>query len=85
MLSANVCAGFIRICYGVCGNGALDILGAPRSPVDGERGTSFTCLPPLVHGAGATQACLPLDTPPRAEVGWGIVFVAFWECNGNPN
>ena len=46
MLFANVCAGFIRLCCGVCGERrCLETLGAPGG--SDHLGVSFANLPPL--------------------------------------
>ena len=60
VLFANVCAGFIRFCYGVCGCVAL-----PRDSCcsQGSCSSGSAGLHPCVRGTGATQACLSLDTP----------------------
>ena len=63
MLFANVCAGFICLCYGVGGERrCLGTLGAPSGPA--HLGSMiFAYLHPCMCGTWATQACLSLDTP----------------------
>ena len=62
MLFANVCAGFIRLCYGVGGKRrCLGTLGSPGGSTN-LGGVSFPDLPSCVCGTWATQACHSLDT-----------------------
>ena len=62
VLFANVCAGFIRFCYGVCGDRCvMRSLGAPRVSVFME-GTGLASVLLHVHRAWATQVCLSQDT-----------------------
>ena len=78
MLFANVCAGFIRLCYGVCGERrCLETLGAPSGSAH-LGGISFAELPPL-YVWDLNYAGVPLaGYVHRAEFGGGIVFVVLW-------
>ena len=62
MFFANVCAGFIRLCYGA--GGKRRCLGTLGSPGDSTHlgCISFANLPPCVCGTWAAQPCLSLDT-----------------------
>ena len=63
MLFANVCAGFISFCHGVCRKRRCPgILGAPGGFIHMES-ASFASLLPCVRGTWATQPCLTLDPP----------------------
>ena len=63
MLFADVCAGFIRCCYGACGERrCLEILGAPGVPC-AYGGVLALLVYPFMPTGSATQARLSQDTP----------------------
>ena len=80
MLFPNMCAGFVRCCCGVSGEGCFgETLGAPGSLV--YVGGALLVYPSCVQGSGYVG--VPIAGHAHwAEVGGGIFFVTYGEFTG---